>query len=550
MQLSLFPATADASPYYYLDHFRSALEWLRSNYADLLSATERSFIGQFVTLPRASQALLTRLLMRKGARFRASKVRYPEIGDIGAALRPLVERQWIDLRPQLTVEELVPLLRAEELQAAFPEVRSARSKALKLSLLRARYRERRAFEAWCPGVGDSVYALMVARLCTQLRLLFFGNFHQDWSEFVLVELGIAHYETVRLSRRSRPFASRAEVEGFFALYECRQALEEAQSLTAALACLPRRRLRHEWLERRRSRLLFEIARRHEAAGELASALTLYRRSGHSEARLRRVRVLETQQRLAAAHALACAALRRTRSAAEAQRLPRVVRRLERRLGLAHSVRSPRLQPTRLELCLAALPRGASVERAAGESFAEPLAPVFYVENRLINSLFGLLCWDAIYAPVRGAFFHAFQAAPMDLYVPQFMRRRRSIFDRCLSRLESGTYQSVIKEHLRLKQALRSPFVSWGTVSEELVELALACIPASHLRRYFERLLLNLAENRSGLPDLVQFWVHERRYRLIEVKAPGDRLQDNQRRWIEYCVQQELPVAVCRIRWAA
>ena len=139
---------------------------------------------------------------------------------------------------------------------------------------------------------------------------------------------------------------------------------------------------------------------------------------------------------------------------------------------------------------------------------------------------------------------------MDLFTPQFVRRRQRIFDRCLGWLESGAYGAVIRENLRIKYALQSPFVSWGTVSEELVELALRCIPATHLRCYFERLLADLAENRSGLPDLVQFWVQERRYRMIEVKAPGDRLQDNQRRWIEYCVQHELPVAVCRVRWAA
>ena len=551
MQLSLFPVrTPVASSHYYLDHFRSALEWLRSNYRDLLSAAERIFIEEFVAVPRCSQALLTRLLMRKGSLFRASKIRYPEIGDIAAALTPLVERAWIDLRPQLTIEELVSLLRAAELRDRFPEVRGAGTKAQALSLLRSRYRESRAFDEWCVGAGECVYRLLVAPLCAQLRLLFFGNFQQDWTEFVLVDLGIAHYETVRLSRRSRPFASREDVEDFFALYECQRALDEEQSLPVVQACLPRRRLRHSWLETRRSKLLFEIGRRHEAAGEHPSALTLYRQSRHPEARLRAIRVLEVQQRLAAAHAAVCSTLRRPHSAVEAQRLPRVLCRLERRLGLAASARPPTAQPPRLDLCLPALQGEASIEQTARERLAAPQAPVFYVENRLITSLFGLLCWDAIFAPVRGAFFHAFQSSPMDLFTPQFVQRRRRIFDRCLRWLESGAYLAVIRENLRIKYALQSPFVSWSTVSEELVELALRCIPATHLRCYFERLLADLAENRSGLPDLVQFWVQERRYRMIEVKAPGDRLQDNQRRWIEYCVQHELPVAVCRVRWAA
>ena len=87
------------------------------------------------------------------------------------------------------------------------------------------------------------------------------------------------------------------------------------------------------------------------------------------------------------------------------------------------------------------------------------------------------------------------------------------------------------------------------LTEDLLSTALACIPAAHLRYYFERLLSNLPENRTGLPDLVQFWVDEKRYRMIEVKGPGDRLQDNQQRWIEFCLSHGIRVAVCHVRWA-
>jgi VRR-NUC domain len=59
---------------------------------------------------------------------------------------------------------------------------------------------------------------------------------------------------------------------------------------------------------------------------------------------------------------------------------------------------------------------------------------------------------------------------------------------------------------------------------------------------------------SGLYYLDHFrfalrWLHERAC-WIEVKGPGDRLQDNQQRWMEFCVEQNLPVTVCHVRWAA
>ncbi|HAB09157.1 MAG TPA: hypothetical protein DCE38_11965, partial [Alcanivorax sp.] len=50
------------------------------------------------------------------------------------------------------------------------------------------------------------------------------------------------------------------------------------------------------------------------------------------------------------------------------------------------------------------------------------------------------------------------------------------------------------------------------------------------------------------PDLIQFWPAQRRYRMVEVKGPGDRLQDNQRRWLDFFIARDLPVAVCQVTW--
>ena len=61
-------------------------------------------------------------------------------------------------------------------------------------------------------------------------------------------------------------------------------------------------------------------------------------------------------------------------------------------------------------------------------------------------------------------------------------------------------------------------------------------------------LADVKANRSGLPDLIQLNPPAGGYRLIEVKGPGDRLQDNQVRWLEYCVANEIPVAVCYVSW--
>ena len=179
----------------------------------------------------------------------------------------------------------------------------------------------------------------------------------------------------------------------------------------------------------------------------------------------------------------------------------------------------------------------------------PDAPVHYVENTLIGGLFGLLCWEAIFAPLPGAFFNPFQRGPADLAQRDFHARRRTLFDGCLTRLESDAYQEIIRRTHADKWGIQSPFVSWECLPEALLDQALACLPAAHLRLCFERLLADIPANRAGLPDLVQLWPGQRRYRMIEVKGPGDRLQDNQRRWIAFFERHAMPVSVCHVRWA-
>ena len=99
-----------------------------------------------------------------------------------------------------------------------------------------------------------------------------------------------------------------------------------------------------------------------------------------------------------------------------------------------------------------------------------------------------------------------------------------------------------------KFGTQSPFVSWEALSLPMLRMALDCIPAAHLKLFFTRLLSDVRANRSGFPDLVQFFPAEQRCAWIEVKGPGDRLQDNQTRWMQYCLLHAIPVSVCHVNW--
>jgi hypothetical protein len=181
--------------------------------------------------------------------------------------------------------------------------------------------------------------------------------------------------------------------------------------------------------------------------------------------------------------------------------------------------------------------------------AEGNTAIHYVENGLVNSLFGLLCWKAIFAPIPGAFFHDYQYGPADLSSGHFYQRRHREFAECFAELDSDQYRTTIRHCFAAKAGIQSPFVAWRLLSNQLLDWALTCFPAAHLRLWFEWIARDIRENRAGFPDLVQFWPVEQRYRMIEVKGPGDRLQDNQRRLLEFCVSHQMPVSVCHVRWA-
>ncbi|NML32800.1 VRR-NUC domain-containing protein [Paraburkholderia antibiotica] len=559
---------------YYLANFERALEWLAARYDDLLDDQELAFLTRFAALPQASRALLVRMLMRQGTLFRASRLVYDEIGCPLQAALPLASYGWIDTGPLLSLDELFALsTRAQLLEIFAADIaRIAGAKALRkpelLATLRALHESEnesgsddktacapRSLAQWHSATTDHVLHVAIAPLCERLRLMFFGNLQQDWSEFVLADLGVFQYEKVAFEPSSRAFQQRVDVDVYLALHACREALDwlprddDASALHELIATVRAIDTANPWLETRRAKLLFGIGQDCERRQQWSTALAVYEACAWPGARHRRIRVLERSERCDDAFALAAQAAATPESEEEAQRVARMLPRLRRKCGepVARAVAARPVQRSTLVLPKPDAPL--AVEYVVRDYLGSETAPVHYVENALINSLFGLLCWEPVFAALPGAFFHPFQRGPADLHAPDFHARRAAQFAVCLAQLDSGVYRETILRHLRDKAGMQSPFVFWGLLSPELVALALDCLPAAHLKLWFERLLRDIRGNRSGLPDLIRFWPAERRYELIEVKGPGDRLQDNQIRWLSYCAQHGMPVRVVDVRWA-
>ncbi len=545
--------------FYYLHNFQRALDWLHTRYGDLLGVDDLQFLTDFRQLPQAAQALLVRMVMRRGPWFRASKLAYDEIPDTRDAAAPLLSRGWLCADAPLGLSELFALHTKRELlqilqgTALHPTMR----KAEMLQALADRADLRQPYAAWHPHADEPVWQVTVGARCERLRLMFFGNLHQSWAEFVLADLGVFRYEAVPLDAASRAFQHQADVDTYLALSACRQALDaEGADAAALLQALAAAHSATPWLEQRRARVLLRVGQACERARDWSLAAQAYAASRAPGARHRQIRVLERMQCSDQALALAHQALAAPESEEEHQRVARMLPRLRRSLGQGGGPRRPALAPAvaalRMDVELPAPTPPQSVEHALRARWHCAEAPVFYVENTLVNALFGLLCWPAIFAPLPGAFFHPFQSGPADLAAPDFVARRQALFDACLAELHDGRYRATILQRFEEKHGTQSPFVAWGALSTELLALALDCIPPAHLERLFARLLRDVQANRTGLPDLVRFWPGRppgaERYALVEVKAPGDKLQDNQIRWLAYCVAQGIPVQVCHVQW--
>ena len=542
--------TAQPAPLYYLDNFQQALDWLQQRYADLFDSQEQSFLLHFATLPEPSRALLVRLIMRKGPHYRSDKLRYAEIGDIEQAALPLLTLGWLSddatvdalqLGQLLLKGEIIPLLPPD------PALRTLRKSEL-VELLGAAQPAPRCFAQWCPTHPARLFTLHIVDVCERLRLMFFGNLTQGWEEFVLTQLGVFRYEQVPFTADSRGFSCREDIQHYQHLHHCRQSLELGLPTVEVVGLLGDLQCTNPWLGSRQARLEFRLARQLEREEQLDAALALYQRSAWKGARQRQIRILEKRQHYRDALALVEAALAAPEDDAELQLVMRAQRRLARKLGETALPVTAEADSRRLDLSLPG-PHPLGVEQAVCDHLSTEQAPVHYVENMLITGLFGLLCWDAIFAPLPGAFFHPFHSAPVDLHSPDFHGRRRQLFADCLALLESGAYRQRIRYTWQHKQGIQTPFIHWPSLTEELLEQALHCLPAAHLRLWFQRLLTDVRAHRTGMPDLIQFWPEQQRYRMIEVKGPGDRLQDNQRRWLAFCAQHGMPVEVCYVQWS-
>lgn len=549
----------ELAPDYYLKNFRFLLDWVWERYADLLTDDEQNFIAAFKQLDHDAQCLLVRLSSRKGPLFRRDKLSYREITSIEKAAQELINAGLLYNDTEFDLQTLAASLTKPELLMLFNDhlagLKQARKEVLVEQLAKT-FAMPRSWQDWTHNQFGPAWYLDNQAIIRNLLLLFFGNSYQDLTEFVLQDLGLFRYETYPIDNQHRVFKTREELEQYQHLVTLREQLNSEctpenlrQLATQLLIQLPTPSS-SERLQRRRAKFCNQLAYALERANEPTLALQLYEQSHLPPARERRIRLLEKQGKYAKAWALLEQLLEQPIDEQELQVAKRIAPRIAKKLGTAVNKQiSVAIRTQHCELAKLEDEQGVPlrVEELLRLSLDSANTPCVYAENALLGALFGLWLWPEMFRGIEGAFANPFQAAPLDLYQENFVANRPGI-QALWESLENDCYRHALRQTWQDKQGIANYFVHWSFITSDLLDMALHTIPASHLKRIFERLLFDIKNNRSGLPDLIQFYPEQKAYRMIEVKGPGDRIQDNQQRWLNYFAQHQIPAEVCYVRW--
>jgi len=535
---------------YYQNNCLTLFGFVLQQYGGLLPDLARQQLERYQALGNDAQRLFARLLTRKGPLIRMDRLDYREIEDLTAALQLLAEQSFIVIDPCAPADQLLALMTKAELFDFAPhKLRKQWTKQSMVACLLSTQSDRRLRQSLtnhftCLRVSDPDVWWLV-------RLLYFGDRVQDWSAFVMRDLGMVRYQPVDMLSPRFNSIDALQLDLEYRRYSgLARRISEFPGLAADLQkrmTQPQEhtRLAHDRFTRaRRDRTLLRIARWHERLNQLDQAHATYACVEAHPARERIVRILHRQGE----HTQAQSCLDDIRAAPLSDEEAQFAQRFGKRGG--------GYQPPSTQVFIKAA--RADVEQQALELLMQPAEeggcaglhkPLWgaHVENALVRTLTGLIYWDALFADIAGAFTNPFQNAPNDLYHKEFLAPRTDLVAAIESEVASD---EAMRSHLltvaERKWGVSNRLVSWSLFEEVPLQAWIDNIPMAHIRLLTAFMLRHLPERRSGLPDLFVAY-GPGQYELIEVKGPNDQLQPGQRVWFQHFERMGIPARVLNLK---
>lgn len=536
---------------YYLDKLELLLTWVRQHHAALIDDSGWAFLARFAALPTPARRLYVRLLMRRGPWFRLDQLDYEEVGAADTAVLALCLGGLARLAGAEGWEQRLRLLRVPELRDLV--LRRAPRQG-------SQCRRRADWLAVCSHLGPIDLGLLpqAVRLAPTtgldlLRMLYFGNAHQDLIEFILTDLGVLRFEVVpmrpalpwRTAAEAREDLRREQWADQVSAWSESTDVEVAESALLAAGSVLSLPAQAPSTERRRNRALTRLAALWQRQGRPDRSLGVLADASGPPAREKRIRLLVRE----AGPEVAASALSELAGDAVDPDECRFLAHFDPWQGRCRPA-SRHDGIRRSRLLLRRQDAAAKIEEVVAGVLRSGGCQVLHLENALIGLLLGLAFWDLVFAPLPGAFVQPFQRGPLDLFEPEFAPRRAAAIEERLAALACGEHDVLdLLDVWQRKHGTMNALVAWSRFSDTDVRQICEGLSPRVKAALCGIALREPALLRRGFPDLLLLGGEAERYEFIEVKGPGDVLRPEQRLWFAELEAADLSSRVLEVRWA-
>ena len=170
------------------------------------------------------------------------------------------------------------------------------------------------------------------------------------------------------------------------------------------------------------------------------------------------------------------------------------------------------------------------------------AKVFFAENTLWHTLFGLLFWNELFE--SGQLHSEFDWLPQCLRDRTFQRRFSSQIDEKLSEVRGGNGLAVILRTVAARWGRPNGIFAWDHVQMEALRALLDGADANGVADILHAMCADFRAMRDGFPDLMV--LREGKVAFVEVKAEGDAIRRNQLTRLRQLQSAGIPAEIGRV----
>ena len=489
----------DLPVYYYHDHFVEMLSFVRTTYGSTLTDEHEVFVLRFQSLSKDAQCLLVRMINRRGAIFNRSLFRYSEISDLQRAADDLLACGQARLLREQDYAAFVTCLPKDVLvtgakAAGRTEIRASWPKAKLVGYFLSHV----PFQVAAAHCGAAKFiALDDVRPLEFLLYFYFGKNEDDLKKFALRDLGIVG------TNKANPFKARfSDGDEARACFHYSRVLDRIEvkspGIYQAAVCdifggpdCP-----SDYSADLRSRAAWQVGQFFEKLGEKDLARQLYRAGTSPECNERLVRLLFNIGDKEAAQDVLRRMIDDPASDGEFMFATDFYTRkfVGRRTGSCTELLRASTTVTVDDVHRGNPEAGvAGVMRRGGQR-------VFFTENTLWHSLFGLLFWDELFE--SDLLHSSFDWVPHCLTDRTFARRFSVQIESKLEAVRSGNALNLLLRPVAAKWGRPNGIFAWDRVNVDALRLLLSGTSRQGLAAILLSMCQNYREMRSGFPDLM------------------------------------------------